>query len=185
MTMGPRRGSPDVLFINLYTRFFELFWNSPHKTIFFALLGISFWIWAAKPSRSGISVGGTPRNRFTRSRRERRCLPLLSTFSHPGFCHAGADLNRTTTACFDTFLHLCGTFFPVVLSFHFTTRHSINDLKLLVELPMYDSFHRPDRAGSMRAIVALYLILAACAGLDRKDTLPTVSSVDLARYAGI
>lgn len=64
-------------------------------------------------------------------------------------------------------------------------RHSINDLKLRVELPMHDSFHRPDRAGSMRAIVALYLILSACAGLDRKDTLPTVSSVDLARYAGI
>lgn len=31
------------LFINLYTRFFELFWNSIHKTIFFALLGLSFW----------------------------------------------------------------------------------------------------------------------------------------------
>jgi hypothetical protein len=31
------------LFINLYTRFFELFWDSIHKAIFFALLGLSFW----------------------------------------------------------------------------------------------------------------------------------------------
>jgi hypothetical protein len=29
--------------INLYTRFFELFWNSLHKAVFFALLGLSFW----------------------------------------------------------------------------------------------------------------------------------------------
>lgn len=31
------------LFINLYTRYFELFWNSIHKAILFAVLGISFW----------------------------------------------------------------------------------------------------------------------------------------------
>ena len=31
------------LFINLYTRYFEWFWNSLHKAIFFAVLGISFW----------------------------------------------------------------------------------------------------------------------------------------------
>lgn len=29
--------------INLYTRFFELFWNNLHKAVFFALLGVSFW----------------------------------------------------------------------------------------------------------------------------------------------
>lgn len=29
--------------INLYTRFFELFWNGLHKAVFFALLGASFW----------------------------------------------------------------------------------------------------------------------------------------------
>jgi hypothetical protein len=28
--------------INLYTRFFELFWNNVHKAIFFALLAASF-----------------------------------------------------------------------------------------------------------------------------------------------
>jgi hypothetical protein len=31
------------LFINLYTRFFEHFWNPLHKAVFFALLGLSFW----------------------------------------------------------------------------------------------------------------------------------------------
>jgi len=31
------------LFINLYTRYFEYFWNTLHKAIFFALLAISFW----------------------------------------------------------------------------------------------------------------------------------------------
>ncbi len=31
------------LFINLYTRFFEFFWDSMHKAIFFAVLGASFW----------------------------------------------------------------------------------------------------------------------------------------------
>jgi hypothetical protein len=31
------------LFINLYTRYFELFWNSMHKALLFTVLGISFW----------------------------------------------------------------------------------------------------------------------------------------------
>lgn len=31
------------IFINLYTRFFEYFWDDTHKAIFFALLAISFW----------------------------------------------------------------------------------------------------------------------------------------------
>lgn len=31
------------LFINLYTRFFEHFWDSTHKAIFFGILGISLW----------------------------------------------------------------------------------------------------------------------------------------------
>lgn len=29
--------------INLYTRFFELFWDHVHKAVFFAVLGVSFW----------------------------------------------------------------------------------------------------------------------------------------------
>ncbi len=31
------------LFINLYTKYFEYFWNVSHKAIFFAILAISFW----------------------------------------------------------------------------------------------------------------------------------------------
>ncbi|WP_137938951.1 DUF2157 domain-containing protein [Chitinivorax sp. B] len=31
------------LFINLYTRFFEYFWEGTHKAIFFAILGVSLW----------------------------------------------------------------------------------------------------------------------------------------------
>lgn len=31
------------LLINFYTRFFEYFWDSTHKAIFFALLALSFW----------------------------------------------------------------------------------------------------------------------------------------------
>lgn len=31
------------LFINLYTRFFEYFWDATHKALFFALLAASFW----------------------------------------------------------------------------------------------------------------------------------------------
>ena len=34
--------------INLYTRFFELFWDNLHKAIFFALLGASFWYIGSK-----------------------------------------------------------------------------------------------------------------------------------------
>lgn len=32
------------LFINLYTKYFEYFWDVSHKAIFFALLAISFWL---------------------------------------------------------------------------------------------------------------------------------------------
>ncbi len=32
------------LFINLYTKYFEYFWKVSHKAIFFAILGVSFWV---------------------------------------------------------------------------------------------------------------------------------------------
>jgi hypothetical protein len=32
------------LFINLYTKYFEYFWTVTHKALFFALLGVSFWL---------------------------------------------------------------------------------------------------------------------------------------------
>jgi hypothetical protein len=39
------------LFINLYTRFFEYFWDSIHKAIFFAVLGVSFWYIGTRAER--------------------------------------------------------------------------------------------------------------------------------------
>ena len=36
------------LFINLYTRFFEYFWDSIHKAAFFVVLAISFWYLGSK-----------------------------------------------------------------------------------------------------------------------------------------
>jgi hypothetical protein len=36
------------LFINLYTRFFEYFWDSIHKAAFFAVLAASFWYLGSK-----------------------------------------------------------------------------------------------------------------------------------------
>src|SRR5262249_46567499 len=47
------------LFINLYTRFFELFWNSLHKAVFFALLGLSFWYLGTKAEKIW-NLGRTP-----------------------------------------------------------------------------------------------------------------------------
>lgn len=46
-------------FIELYTKFFEYFWDGLHKAIFFAILGVSFWLvgrkaealWTMKLSR--------------------------------------------------------------------------------------------------------------------------------------
>lgn len=32
------------LLINLYTRFFEFFWEGLHKAVFFAILAVSFWV---------------------------------------------------------------------------------------------------------------------------------------------
>jgi hypothetical protein len=39
------------LFINFYTRYFELFWNSMHKALLFAVLGISFWYLGTKAEK--------------------------------------------------------------------------------------------------------------------------------------
>lgn len=39
------------LLINLYTRFFEYFWDSMHKTIFFAILALSFWLIGTKAEK--------------------------------------------------------------------------------------------------------------------------------------
>ena len=39
------------LFINLYTKYFEFFWDVTHKAIFFAILGISFWLLGLKAEK--------------------------------------------------------------------------------------------------------------------------------------
>lgn len=39
------------LIINLYTRFFEYFWDATHKALFFAILGISFWFLGTKAEK--------------------------------------------------------------------------------------------------------------------------------------
>jgi hypothetical protein len=39
------------LFINLYTRFFEHFWDMTHKAIFSAILGASFWYLGSKAEK--------------------------------------------------------------------------------------------------------------------------------------
>lgn len=39
------------LFINLYTRFFEYFWDSMHKALFFAVLALSFWYIGTRAER--------------------------------------------------------------------------------------------------------------------------------------
>ena len=31
------------LFINLYTKYFEYFWDSMHKALFFFIMAVSFW----------------------------------------------------------------------------------------------------------------------------------------------
>lgn len=39
------------LFINLYTRFFEYFWENTHKAIFFSVLALSFWMLGSKAEK--------------------------------------------------------------------------------------------------------------------------------------
>jgi hypothetical protein len=39
------------LFINLYTRFFEYFWEATHKAVFFAILAVSFWFLGSKAEK--------------------------------------------------------------------------------------------------------------------------------------
>lgn len=48
------------LFINLYTRYFEYFWNTADKAIFFGILGISFWALGRKAEKIW-NLGQQPR----------------------------------------------------------------------------------------------------------------------------
>lgn len=46
-----REFGATFLIINLYTRFFEYFWDSWHKTIFFLVLALSFWLIGRKAEK--------------------------------------------------------------------------------------------------------------------------------------
>jgi hypothetical protein len=39
------------LFINLYTKFFEFFWDELHKAVFFIILSVSFWLIVSKSEK--------------------------------------------------------------------------------------------------------------------------------------
>lgn len=41
----------SFLLLNIYTRYFELFWEESHKAIFFAILAVSFWLIGRKAER--------------------------------------------------------------------------------------------------------------------------------------
>lgn len=49
------------LFINLYTRFFEYFWDNTHKAIFFAILAVSFWYLGSRAEKIW-NLGGLPKH---------------------------------------------------------------------------------------------------------------------------
>lgn len=46
-----REFGATFLIINLYTRFFEYFWDSWHKAVFFSVLAISFWVIGLKAEK--------------------------------------------------------------------------------------------------------------------------------------
>lgn len=48
------------LFINLYTRYFEFFWNATHKAVFFAILAVSFWAIGRKAEKIWNLGSGPP-----------------------------------------------------------------------------------------------------------------------------
>ena len=48
------------LFINLYTKYFEYFWDNLHKAIFFGILGISFWYLGSRAEKIWL-LGESPK----------------------------------------------------------------------------------------------------------------------------
>jgi hypothetical protein len=49
------------LFINLYTKYFEYFWDHLHKAIFFGILGISFWYLGSRAEKIWL-LGEAPKS---------------------------------------------------------------------------------------------------------------------------
>jgi hypothetical protein len=39
------------LFINLYTKYFEYFWDATHKAVFFLILAVSFWMLGSRAEK--------------------------------------------------------------------------------------------------------------------------------------
>jgi hypothetical protein len=58
------------LFINLYTRFFEYFWDTTHKAIFFAILALSFWFLGSRAEKIW-NLGGLTEKNGTTARYDR------------------------------------------------------------------------------------------------------------------
>jgi hypothetical protein len=41
----------SFIFLNLYTRYFEYFWDELHKALFFGIIAISFWVIGKKAEK--------------------------------------------------------------------------------------------------------------------------------------
>lgn len=58
---GPARGFGITFFlINLYTKYFEVFWDKTDKTIFFFLLGLSFWLIGSRAEKLWLFISQGP-----------------------------------------------------------------------------------------------------------------------------
>lgn len=66
----------------------------------------------------------------------------------------------------------------------FTPTNGVSSCDQNTGVAMNVSFENWRRIRFVSLAVTLCVVVAACAGLDRKDTLPTVPSVDLDRYTG-
>jgi len=58
---GPARGFGVTFFlINLYTKYFEYFWNVTDKAVFFLLLGVSFWLIGSHAEKLWVFISQKP-----------------------------------------------------------------------------------------------------------------------------
>ncbi len=59
---GPARGFGITFFlINLYTKYFERFWDGTDKTVFFFILGLSFWLIGSRAEKIWIFISQSPK----------------------------------------------------------------------------------------------------------------------------
>lgn len=58
---GVARGFGITFFlINLYTKYFEYFWDVTHKAIFFFILGLSFWLIGSRAEKLWLFISKNP-----------------------------------------------------------------------------------------------------------------------------